>query len=389
VSDFLKHVMAVSDHAQTGNKTDSEEMDSLILELAASEKTDSTPENNDVQLEPGFEPARFESRDAMLAEYMTIQEKTPESENLATTPGAGLEFGCFEDRDADLAEFMPPKEAVPSAQDHDMPSDAGVEASQFEALDAMLAEFITLQKETPPAEADIAPVSTPAPPHAKSEEVSNQPVKPEPPQVMAPSPEYKCAALKPVPISQKTEALPCDIRKPETKSPAVIRVQAEKNVLPKSPPGKAASKRARPAPEARAINAKTLLIAAACVCVLAVLAVPGRYFPGGSQNASKPAGGDASSTALPSQPAQPVLISQVSPKYPELAVKNRASASVTLDLSINSEGSVVEATPVSGPDLFHEEAIRAAMKWRYKPASTAGSNAPRKSRVTLSFSLKN
>ncbi|HSW38630.1 MAG TPA: TonB family protein [Acidobacteriota bacterium] len=83
-----------------------------------------------------------------------------------------------------------------------------------------------------------------------------------------------------------------------------------------------------------------------------------------------------------------VLVSQVSPRYPELAIRSRQSASVVLDLVIDETGAVIEATPVSGPTLFHKEAIDAAMQWRYRPASIGGANVRSQSRITLNFSMR-
>lgn len=85
---------------------------------------------------------------------------------------------------------------------------------------------------------------------------------------------------------------------------------------------------------------------------------------------------------------QAVPISQISPKYPAMAVKTRASATIVLDLVIDEKGNVVDATPVSGPTLFHKEAVDAAMKWRYRPASLGGVNVKSQTRVTMSFKLK-
>jgi TonB family protein len=85
-------------------------------------------------------------------------------------------------------------------------------------------------------------------------------------------------------------------------------------------------------------------------------------------------------------PAFPV--SQVSPTYPELATKTRASGSVVLDLQIDNQGKVVKATPVSGPAIFYNAAVQAAMRWRYKPASLDGNNIKSQSRVTMVFNWK-
>jgi TonB family protein len=83
-----------------------------------------------------------------------------------------------------------------------------------------------------------------------------------------------------------------------------------------------------------------------------------------------------------------VLVSQVSPRYPELAIRSRQSASVVLDLVIDETGAVVEVVPFSGPAMFHKEAIEAALQWRYRPASIGGTNVRSQSRITMNFSLR-
>ena len=83
-----------------------------------------------------------------------------------------------------------------------------------------------------------------------------------------------------------------------------------------------------------------------------------------------------------------VAISQVSPAYPEAAIRSRISAAVVLDLQIDAQGKVVKATPVSGPVIFHTAAITAVMKWRYKPASIGGNNVASQSKVTLNFNIQ-
>ena len=85
-------------------------------------------------------------------------------------------------------------------------------------------------------------------------------------------------------------------------------------------------------------------------------------------------------------PAMP--ISQVSPQYPNLAVKTRTSATIVLDLVIDETGTVIDATPVSGPKMFHKEAVEAALQWKYQPASLGGVHVRSQSRITMNFKLK-
>jgi len=84
--------------------------------------------------------------------------------------------------------------------------------------------------------------------------------------------------------------------------------------------------------------------------------------------------------------AVPLL--QTSPVYPEVALRAKASGSVVLELQIDDQGKVVKATPVSGPAIFHNAAVAAVRKWRYKPASIGGVNVSSQSRVTMAFNMK-
>jgi TonB family protein len=83
----------------------------------------------------------------------------------------------------------------------------------------------------------------------------------------------------------------------------------------------------------------------------------------------------------------PVPISQPNPVYPEIALRNRISAAVTLELQVDERGRVTRAIPVNGPTVFHSAAVAAALKWRYKPASINGVNVPSPVKVTMNFAL--
>ncbi len=96
----------------------------------------------------------------------------------------------------------------------------------------------------------------------------------------------------------------------------------------------------------------------------------------------------ASIPMLPTKVTSAVLINQVDPVYPDFAKRTRASASIVLDLQIDEEGNVTQAVPVNGPAIFHDAAVTAVKKWRYKPASVGGTNVPSQSRVTIVFNLK-
>jgi len=52
---------------------------------------------------------------------------------------------------------------------------------------------------------------------------------------------------------------------------------------------------------------------------------------------------------------------------------------------IDDKGRVVDALPISGPEVFYDSAVRAVKQWRYKPASIGDKNVSSKTRVTMVF----
>lgn len=69
----------------------------------------------------------------------------------------------------------------------------------------------------------------------------------------------------------------------------------------------------------------------------------------------------------------PKLVHHVNPNYPESAKTDQVSGSVVLRLTINQEGEVEEASVVK-PLLkaLDENAVEAALQWRWEPATLAG-----------------
>jgi TonB family protein len=93
--------------------------------------------------------------------------------------------------------------------------------------------------------------------------------------------------------------------------------------------------------------------------------------------------GSAPKNLIPAEP-----ISRVKATYPEIALRIRASGTVVLEVHIDNTGKVIRASPVSGPDIFYAEAVKAVMKWRYKPASLNSVNVASKSQAEIIFKLK-
>lgn len=61
------------------------------------------------------------------------------------------------------------------------------------------------------------------------------------------------------------------------------------------------------------------------------------------------------------------LVHMVKPPYPVEAKKAGIQGLVKIDVTINKDGEVTEATAVSGPEALREAALAAVKQWRYKP----------------------
>jgi eukaryotic-like serine/threonine-protein kinase len=61
------------------------------------------------------------------------------------------------------------------------------------------------------------------------------------------------------------------------------------------------------------------------------------------------------------------LISSPEPIYPPVAKAAHLQGSVTLHAIISKTGTVKELQPISGLKIFHESALEAVQRWRYKP----------------------
>jgi TonB family protein len=202
---------------------------------------------------------------------------------------------------------------------------------------------------------------------------------------LASQPQASSSIAQPVPDTlkkktsapaQKTEQAPAVTIKAESVTPI-----AEQTLLVPEPP-----RNERPGLIQRTLQIATTT-SDAIIDKLVPTTVPEKSSPV-APRPSSPAVAPSSSPIVSGVliPATPV--SQVSPQYPKLAVKTRSSAIVVLDLVIDEKGKVIDATPVSGPKIFHREAMDAALQWKYQPASLGGVNVRSQSRIIMNFKLK-
>ena len=85
------------------------------------------------------------------------------------------------------------------------------------------------------------------------------------------------------------------------------------------------------------------------------------------------------------QIAQPKLIRQVKPVYPDLAVQSRVSALVILEAEVDTRGHVKAVKTLRGHPLFDDAAMEAVKQWRYEPLLLNGEPTGFILTVTVNF----
>lgn len=95
----------------------------------------------------------------------------------------------------------------------------------------------------------------------------------------------------------------------------------------------------------------------------------------------------AASTASPLTAPRP--IAKVAPEYPAQARSRKIEGFVELEFLVTTSGSAEEIRVVrSEPEgLFDRNAVRALMRWKFKPAERDGKLEATRTRTTLNFSL--
>ena len=80
---------------------------------------------------------------------------------------------------------------------------------------------------------------------------------------------------------------------------------------------------------------------------------------------------------------------RIQPQYPRRAALARIEGYVTVEFTITETGSVTDPTVVDAkpPRVFDREAIRAILKWKFKPRIIDGQPIARRATQTLDFKL--
>lgn len=85
------------------------------------------------------------------------------------------------------------------------------------------------------------------------------------------------------------------------------------------------------------------------------------------------------------QPQEPTVVKAIPAIYPRIAAVAEESGAVIVEVKINPDGTVAEATAVEGHKLFRVAAERSARQWVFNPVTEP--NIPRTARLTFSFKL--
>jgi protein TonB len=77
-----------------------------------------------------------------------------------------------------------------------------------------------------------------------------------------------------------------------------------------------------------------------------------------------------------------------SPAYPKTAARRGVEGNVVVAFDVRPDGSVANPKIVEGPEEFHEVVLKAALSWRYQPATLAGKAVPHRRTKTVTFRLE-
>jgi TonB family protein len=371
VANLLHQVMTESDQAQAGEMmVSTEDMKDLLAEFIPPQDTVPLPESDNTTLDPAA--VQTESLSSEYKDYPcqeAVESPVPESP-IAQTP--------------EIETSTPITAAIfasPAVQKSRMPMIAAAVLCMLAVIGT--AAYYFSGSSGKDAETTPTPVSgTTAP--LKADEAAQTSVRP-------------AAKVK----TLRTVSTVADKKSEAAKAPAPIAAMQKTPVSQLAPPP---AKEGQPAEKQVTPSAPTALPLAPpekmTPPVIAENPAPASAVPEKKPAQPAPivpANADNDAPAPPPQaPAQvaarslvpAVAIAQVSPKYPEFALRTRTSASVVLELDIDQQGKVVKATPFSGPKMFYKEAINAAMQWRYRPASVGGNNVSSQVKVTFNFNLK-
>jgi TonB family protein len=373
VADLMHQVMTESDQTQTGEMmVSSEDMNNLLAEFIHQQDTSSLPENENTSPDPAaVQTERFSSEHEDSLWRAAVESPVPETPTVQTPEVEAL---------APITEAI---FASPATQKGRMPMIAAAVVCMLAVIG--IASYYFSASSGKDAETSLAAVPTATAPVRVdgTAKASVQPAaKIKASRIVPPVPDKKSAAANsktPAPVAEMQKTPVSQIATPPVKEEKPADKQVAQSVPPVMP-------QAVPEKMTPPVIAENPAPASAVPENKPVQLTP--IVPANADNDAPAPPPQAPAQVVARNLVPAVAISQVNPKFPEFALRTRTSASVVLELDIDKQGKVVKATPVSGPGMFHKEAINAAMQWRYKPASVGGTNVSSQVKVTFNFNLK-
>jgi outer membrane biosynthesis protein TonB len=404
VSDLLKQVITESDQPNDGKKAESDEMGAMLSEFPPTPEEASRPGGRNLE-QPASTP-----RAPANAPQVTKPAKETSSPKPSTVPapafaspvaakgkmaGMALAFACLlalvgfaihhftgSTKNAPKIAGSQPLASIPGGQSHANPASA-----QPDSKAAAHPATAPMLDKKPSATHSVSPVSAVAAQKTAPSKAATTP----PAVQQAINPPKEQPEPAPLALANKSASpVPNKEEKPATEKPPAA--QATAPAPPAAAPTPPAAQTTAPAPPAAASSVPVEKPAPPPVSDTAAQekkpAQPAPVVTSTVENSEPSPQTPDSAPAASRVLIPPVPILQVSPSFPDLALRTHTSAKVVLDLLIDEQGKVVKATPVSGPAMFHSAAVNAALKWRYKPASIGGTNVSSQSRVTMNFNLQ-
>jgi protein TonB len=186
------------------------------------------------------------------------------------------------------------------------------------------------------------------------------------------------------------------MEKANDKAPAMPRLRSALQQATERAARQAAEEEARLAREAAAAATAAQQAATPAPAPVAATPPPAATPTAPPSAAQQPAPAPTQPTPPPEQPAPapaaavrtagqlPPVISQVSPRYPPLALRRRIEGFVELSFTVQPDGRVTDISVIDSEPrtLFNREAINAMERWRFAPGPTAV-----KGRRTFDFKL--
>jgi protein TonB len=178
------------------------------------------------------------------------------------------------------------------------------------------------------------------------------------------------------------------VKQPEAPSPRRPAIPSLKMSSPSAPIQKASSAPDAGAPLTEIVSAETAPAPPSTNLLTSSGKVSGQPAPPPGAAIAAPAAAPPAPLPAPKVVTDPKLISSSRVEYPAAAKSSNVQGSVTLRLTIDTRGNVVEARALNGPMLLRQAAEESVRQWKYSPGLVDGKPTATQVTVSVDFRLK-